>query len=142
MNTLYQNVDINRLDYIVTEHFDPGELIDLELFVDRVPNLPELSALADTLNKQGLDVRKCGMSGPNILTLQFVRPNRPTGYAQIPVAVVIIGALAAIGVVSYIIVRIGQAVASTVPDLIKIAAVVGGALLVIWFASKQQKRTK
>lgn len=142
MPVLFEAVNPDQLDYIVTEHFNPGDIIDLELQLDKNLSQNELAIFAQELARQGITVRQCRMASPYILRTQFVRPARPAGYALIPILLLIVGALSAVGVGSYIMVQIGSAVSTAIPDILKIMAAGAVAIGFVWVLTRNTSRAK
>ena len=111
----FQGTDIANLDYILTERFNPGDTVDLRLAIDRLLSTEELAVIKNHLASYGLMVRRVGMVEPGVVSIVFDRPSRPQGYAQLPLSVLIIGALGAVGVVAVL----GWSIASGVKSILQ-----------------------
>ena len=119
--------DQRALDIAIPEHYAPGQVVDLFLELPRELRHDEVLAVRRNLESQGLDIRSAQMGAfgdwPNTLRLQFKRPARPQGYAVLPLAVMVIGALGAVGVASFLGWKLGNIVDSIGKNILPILAI-------------------
>jgi len=141
---IYQGTDPNDLDYVITEHFDAGQPIDLRIPIPRDLNADELYTIRAYLEEPGLAVRTVKMSAPGELQIIFDRPSRPEGYAILPLVVLIIGALGTVGVGSFLGWKIGSGIQNIMDSIGKMIiplAIVGGGIFLLntWVKAKASR---
>jgi len=139
---LYRGADISTIDYIITEHFAVGEPVSLSLTLPRSLNLAEIADVRSYMESTGLDVRSAAMTSPNVLNITFARPSRPKGYAQLPLAVLIIGALGVVGIAGILGWQIASGLKSILDSIGKLIlplAVIVGVVILVKYGSSQKK---
>jgi len=130
---IYQGTTITDLDYVITEHFNAGQKVDLRLAIPRDLNEDELYTVKRYLEEPGLMVHSVKMSAPGEVQILFDRPSRPEGYAILPLVVLVIGALGAVGVAGLLGWKIGEGIGNILDSIgrmiIPVAVIIAGGLI-------------
>jgi len=142
---IYQGTDLQTLDYIITSQFNPGDAMDIRLQLPRWLNAGEVAIIKDYMVANGMEVRSAQMLDANTLQLIMLRPSRPVGYALLPLAVLIIGAIGVVGLGGVLGWQVGSGVKSLLDSIgkmiIPLALVAGGVfILKTWMERKPATR--
>lgn len=136
--TTLQGASLNVLSLGIQENFAPGETVEVLLGLSRDISNEEVGMVREAMKRQGLKSKVEMGSGPwpNTMRLQFQRPVRQQGFAILPLAVLIIGALGAVGIGGVLGWKVGNVVESIGnsigKSLIPLTLVGGG----IWLLSR------
>lgn len=133
---MIQGTTPQGLDRALIEHFNPGDTVQVLFRTDQDAS-DNLADIAGNLAQSGLQVHKVQSGStpdwPHAIGISFTRPQRPAGYAIIPIAVMLLGVLAATGITGLAVWRITRAVEKNFLPLTLI--VVGGLVAVAWALS-------
>lgn len=130
---MVQGTTPQGLDRALIEHFNPGDTVQVLLRTDQDAG-DNLAKIARGLAQSGLQVQRLESGStadwPHAIRIAFTRPQRPTGYAIIPIAVLLIGVLASAGIIGIGAWRITRAIEKNFMPLALL--IVGGVVAVAW----------
>ena len=116
----------------IGEHVSPGDRADVYINVDRDVSGEDLARAQEYLRSGGLHDALVEIGAteawPNILRVRFTRARRQTRAAAVlvPAPILIVGALAAIGIVAFAGVSVTRAVTKSLPLLIVAGTALAG----------------
>lgn len=132
------------LQRTMEEHFNPGRPVEILLGLPVDLSSTQLDLLNAELRSQGVPLLSPAQigSGPWPITLRLAvrRPQRSRGTGLLPLAVLIIGALGAVGVTGLLGWRLGEVISSMGEalsrSLIPMTLILGG----VWVLTKYMER--
>lgn len=138
--------DLNRLQQYLAKNVPEGKPVELFIGVERDLNSDELDLLQDDLLAGGLELLdpvSIGSSGDwaNTVRLNFKKPvANQSGIGILPLAVLIIGALGAVGIGGIFGWKLGNIMDSFAKNIVPIALILGGIWAVTTIAKKSPAR--
>ena len=124
----------------------PGSKIELTLGIDRNLSASELALVAQSLNKNVTLTGNLEMGStpewPNALRMTFYNPYNPIsqkGYAfALPLAVLIIGALGAVGVSAFLGFKLGNVIDALAKYIVPVTLILAGSFVLYGFATRKR----
>lgn len=140
--------ELNRLQQYLAQNVPEGQPVELFLGVDRDLSADELDIMQDELQRGGLVLLEpigVGSSGDwdNTVRVKFSRPAPLRGeIGVLPLAVLIIGALGAIGIGGIAGWKLGNIMDSFAKNIVPLALILGGIYAVVTIAKKSPAPAK
>jgi hypothetical protein len=108
-----------------------GKQIEISVNVDRVLSLADLNVIAARLKSNGVRVSNVESSDSGLFKIRLENPGVPSSgqYGALPLVVLIIGALGAVGVASVVGWKVSTVVDQIAKNLVPIALIGGGIFL-------------
>ena len=127
--------DLDALQLLVEEHFDPGEPVEVLIGVPEEVSQDKAQEMQRYMNERGLDAKVAfgsSVDWPNTIRLEFTRPqNRRVEAKFLPLALLVIGALGVAGVGLILGFKIGGVLDQVGKNLVPLILIlVGGIVLV------------
>jgi len=120
--------DINGIEYIIKEHLNEGATVDLRIGLDQPMTADQLTGFQEYLVTGGLKLtsplKMVSTPWPNTVELQFKRPahHEGVGFAW-ELALLVIGGLAFVGIVSFIGYQIGEVIGQIAKYILPVALI-------------------
>ncbi|MFH1486984.1 MAG: hypothetical protein ABIH46_13005 [Chloroflexota bacterium] len=135
--------DPRSLDVALAENFAPGEPVSVIVGLPRAITREEFASVVSHLRSRGMNLIRADYVSTSewsyALQLDFRRPSR-SGYAVLPLAVLIIGALGIIGIGSFVGFKLGNVMDSLAKNMVPIALIgVAGWVLVTYLGKQPSK---
>ena len=133
---------LDSLQWQAEEHFAPGDKVEAIIGLPADLNATELSTLEAKLKASGLDLIDTVALGatpewPNALRIRFRRPLRMKGAAFLPLAVMLVLALGAIGITGIVGWKIGDVIGSIGQSLLPIALITAGTIIAVAYVKSK-----
>ena len=135
----------NTIQRYVSEHFRGGQGVDLLLAVDKPLDTSELATFQNKLIEGGLNLRAPVEYGSHpqyqhVIHMQFEAPVSE-GIAALPIAVLIIAAIGAVGIGGVLGWRVGDVIGKVGEYILPLALLAGGVFLLTRFVDAKYKKT-
>lgn len=136
-----EGTSLQSLQLQLEEHFNSGQPVELVLGIVRPLSDSELAQVEEELRRGGLELLapvEVGIAPwPNTLRLAFRRPVQTRGYGILPLAVLLIAAIGAVGVGGVLGWRLGELIAGLTENL-PLVLILGAAGFIVWSIFQKQ----